>query len=236
MAIDRADALKKAEKLLRRASSISPSPNTSAAVEEQPRDWNTRNTLGDLYIRANQPDKAVAQYTADRRSPGARGVLPEGRRDLQEDPQDQARRGIGAAAPGRNFREAGAARRRKGLLHGGREQAAGPRRSRRRRRDRVRLGSLDPADFEARALAARDAGDNGDAAAAAMQYRSMHADLLEQGAAAEATAALREAVRLQPRRRGGADRAGESGGRGGRSRRRQGLSRSRDRRRRIRRC
>ena len=31
-------------------------------VEEQPRDWNTRNTLGDLYIRASQPDKACAQY------------------------------------------------------------------------------------------------------------------------------------------------------------------------------
>ncbi len=31
-------------------------------VEDQPRDWNTANTLGDLYVRAGQSDKAVAQY------------------------------------------------------------------------------------------------------------------------------------------------------------------------------
>ena len=45
----------------------------------------------------------------------------------------------------------------------------------------VRLGSLDPNDFEARALAARTLAGNGEAIGAAMQYRAMHADLLEKG-------------------------------------------------------
>ncbi len=31
-------------------------------AEDQPRDWNTANTLGDLYVRAGQSEKAVAQY------------------------------------------------------------------------------------------------------------------------------------------------------------------------------
>ena len=31
-------------------------------VEDQPRDWATANTLGDLYVRVGQPDEAAAQY------------------------------------------------------------------------------------------------------------------------------------------------------------------------------
>jgi len=31
-------------------------------VEDQPRDWSTANVLGDLYLRAGQSDKAVAQF------------------------------------------------------------------------------------------------------------------------------------------------------------------------------
>src|SRR5206468_11412609 len=50
----------------------------------------------------------------------------------------------------------------------------------------VRLGSLDPADFDARALAARTLAQAGDDIAAAMQYRSMHADLIEKKRPVEA--------------------------------------------------
>ena len=31
-------------------------------VEEQPRDWNSINTLGDLYVRAGDTERAVVQY------------------------------------------------------------------------------------------------------------------------------------------------------------------------------
>src|SRR5207302_7729005 len=31
-------------------------------LDEQPRDWTTTNTLGDLYARAGQADKAAAMY------------------------------------------------------------------------------------------------------------------------------------------------------------------------------
>ena len=62
MAIDREDTLKKAEKLLRQGRLDAAIAEYVRVVEEQPRDWNTANTLGDLYVRAGQADKALAQY------------------------------------------------------------------------------------------------------------------------------------------------------------------------------
>ena len=62
MAIDRAESVKKAEKLLRQGKLDLAIAEYVRMVDEQPRDWNTRNTLGDLYVRAGQSDKAVAQY------------------------------------------------------------------------------------------------------------------------------------------------------------------------------
>ena len=63
MAIDREDTLKKAEKLLRQGKLDAAIAEYLRVVEDQPRDWTTANTLGDLYVRAGQPDKAAAQYT-----------------------------------------------------------------------------------------------------------------------------------------------------------------------------
>ena len=62
MAIDRAEAVKKAEKLLRQGKLDLAIAEYQRMIEEQPRDWNIRNTLGDLYVRASQLQKAVAQY------------------------------------------------------------------------------------------------------------------------------------------------------------------------------
>ena len=36
------------------------SASMSRVVEEQPRDWNTANLVGDLHFRAGEVDKAVA--------------------------------------------------------------------------------------------------------------------------------------------------------------------------------
>src|SRR6266516_476828 len=62
LALDREDTLKKAEKLLRQGRLDAAIAEYVRIVEDQPRDWNTANTLGDLYVRANQAEKAVAQY------------------------------------------------------------------------------------------------------------------------------------------------------------------------------
>ncbi len=62
MPIDRADTLRKAEKFLRQGKLDSAIAEYLRVVEEQPRDWNAANTLGDLYVRAGQTDKAVEQF------------------------------------------------------------------------------------------------------------------------------------------------------------------------------
>ena len=54
--IDRTQALKNAEKLLRQGKLDGAIAEYLRVVEDQPRDWNARYALGDLYVRAGQPD------------------------------------------------------------------------------------------------------------------------------------------------------------------------------------
>src|SRR6266849_9424301 len=56
VAIDRAATLRNAEKLLRTGKLEPAIAEYLRVVEAQPRDWNTSNTLGDLYVKANQTD------------------------------------------------------------------------------------------------------------------------------------------------------------------------------------
>jgi tetratricopeptide (TPR) repeat protein len=196
--IDRAETLKKAEKLLRTGKLDLAIAEYVRLVEEQPRDWNTRNTLGDLYVRADKQDDAVFQYLQIADHLFNEGFYPKAaalyKKILKIKPDEEsvqihlaeisAKQGLLADAKG-YFVAIAAKRRARGDRAGADEIT-------------VRLGSLDPSDFDARALAARTLEHRGEASAAATQYRSMHSDLLEKGRAMEAAAALREAVRLNP--------------------------------------
>lgn len=198
MPIDRAEVLKKAEKLLRTGKLDLAIAEYVRLVDEQPRDWNTRNTLGDLYVRANKLDEAVAQYTQIADHLFNEGFYPKAsalyKKVLKIKPDEEsvqlhlaeisAKQGLLADAKG--YFVAIAAKRRARKDKSGADAIT------------VRLGSLDPSDFDARALAARTLADGGDGVAAATMFRAMHADLLEKGRAAEAQAALREAVRCNP--------------------------------------
>ena len=77
MAIDRAATLRNAEKLLRQGKLEPAIAEYLRVVEDQPRDWNTANTLGDLYVRAGQIDKAVEQFTRIADSLSDEGFLPK---------------------------------------------------------------------------------------------------------------------------------------------------------------
>lgn len=61
--IDRAAALRNAEKLLRQGRLDQAIEEYSRVVDDQPTDWNTRNTLGELLVRAGQLERAVAEFT-----------------------------------------------------------------------------------------------------------------------------------------------------------------------------
>jgi len=62
VSIDRAAAVLQAEKLLRQGKLEQAIAEYLRLVEDQPRDWNTANLLGDLYVRAGQVDHAVLQF------------------------------------------------------------------------------------------------------------------------------------------------------------------------------
>jgi tetratricopeptide (TPR) repeat protein len=203
LAIDRAEILKKAEKLLRTGKLELAIAEYVRLIDEQPRDWNTRNTLGDLYVRANKADEAVAQYAQIADHLFNEGFYPKAaalyKKILKIKPDEESVQVHLAEISAKQ-----------GLLADAKAYFVGIAARRRARGDKagadaitVRLGAIDPADFDARALAARTLADNGDGVAAAMQYRSMHADLTDKGRAAEAAAALREAVRLNPDDRDG---------------------------------
>jgi tetratricopeptide (TPR) repeat protein len=195
LAIDREGTLKKAEKLLRQGKLDAAIAEYLRIVEEQPRDWNTRNALGDLYVRAAKADKAAAQYSLIAEHLTREGFFPRAaalfKKILKIKPDDETVQ--------LNLGELSA---KQGLLADAKGYFTAVANRRRTRGDRtgadeiiVRLGALDPSDFDARVMAARTLAQNGEAIAAAMQFRSMYADLRDRGRATEALAALREAVR-----------------------------------------
>ncbi len=198
MALDREDTLKKAEKLLRQGRLDAAIAEYVRVVEDQPRDWNTANTLGDLYVRAGQSDKAVVQYARIADHFLQEGFYPKAsalyKKVLKITPDDEATQ--------LHLAELSA---RQGLLVDARSylSAVGSRRKA-RGDDRgvdeivVRLGSIDPADIEARIRAARVLERTGDTNGSAARFRQIHDDLAEKGRAADALAALGEAVRLNP--------------------------------------
>lgn len=198
MPLDRDSTLRKAEKLLRQGRLDAAIAEYVKVVEEYPRDWTSANTLGDLYVRAGQLERAAEQYARIAEHFAQEGFLSKAaalyKKILKIRPDDEASQ----------LRLADVAAR-QGLLADAKAQLAAVAERRWARGDRVgageiliRLGSLDPADFDARRTAARVLAEAGDLAAAAARFRELAADLAEKGREAEALDALREAVRCDP--------------------------------------
>ena len=198
MALDRDATLKKAEKLLRQGRLEPAIAEYLCVVEEFPRDWSTANTLGELYARAGQPQQAVGQYARIAQHFVDEGFYPKAaalyKKILKLQPQDEttqiqladisARQGLLADA--KSHLNAIAARRRaKGDRRGAAEIV-------------VRLGTIDPADFEARLTAARTLEEMGEEEEAGKRFKALHDDLVEKGRTAEAIDALKEFVRINP--------------------------------------
>jgi tetratricopeptide (TPR) repeat protein len=198
LALDRDATLKKAEKLLRQGRLELAIAEYLRVVEASPRDWSTANTLGELYARAGQPQQAVGQYTRIAQHFVDEGFYPKAaalyRKILKLVPLDEttqiqladisARQGLLADA--KSHLNAIAARRRaKGDRRGAAEIV-------------VRLGTIDPADFDARLAAARTLEEMGDEEEAGKRFKALHDDLLEKGRTVEAIDALKEFVRINP--------------------------------------
>jgi len=194
--IDRAATLRTAEKLLRQGKLEPAIAEYLRITKEQPRDWNTANIVGDLYVRAGKIDKAIEQFVGIADTLNDDGFLPKAsavyKKVLKLKPEHEhalLRCAEIAAAQGvlvdaRTFLGAvGDRRRARGDKRGAAEIG-------------VRLGSLDPNDYPARVRGARARLELDDRAGALGDLQDIALELLEKERPEEAFEAVREAMPL----------------------------------------
>ena len=198
MAIDRTATLRNAEKLLRQGKLEPAIAEYLRVVAEQPRDWNTANILGDLYVRASQTDRAVDQFVRIADGLSEDGFLSKAialyKKILKLKPDHEhamLQAGEVAASQGlmldaRTFLNALGERRRARGDQRGLAQV------------KIRLGSLDPTDYPARFEAARARLQINDAPGAVRDLKDLATELADKGRQAEAIEVLREAAGLSP--------------------------------------
>ncbi|MGD9903875.1 MAG: tetratricopeptide repeat protein [Vicinamibacterales bacterium] len=195
---DREGALKRAEKALRQGRVDAAIEEYQAIVLAQPRDWNSANALGDLFVRSGQLDKGVEQYTRIADHLAEEGFYPKAsalyKKILKVKPTEEyalVRSGdvavkLGLLADAKAAYQTVADRRRKvGNVRGAAEMA-------------VRLGTVDPEDFEARYAAARAARELGDTETALRELRAAAAGFEEASRLDDARAAYRDVLELAP--------------------------------------
>lgn len=193
---DREAALKAAEKALKLGKIDTAIAEYVRIIEAQPRDWNSANALGDLYVRSKQLDKGIAQYTRIADHLASEGFLPKAaalyKKILKFKPDEEsallkaadvaARQGLLADAKAA-YRTVVERRRGKGDAKGAAEIT-------------IRIGTLDPDDLEARLGAARAAVEIDDQATALAEFRAVARAYDELGNAAAALSAYESAYAL----------------------------------------
>jgi tetratricopeptide (TPR) repeat protein len=198
VALDRDAILKQGEKLLRQGKLEGAIAEYVRLVEDQPRDWNTINALGDLYARAGQPDQAAVQYIRIADHLFSDGILTKAaalyRKALKVRPDDEqtllqlaetsARQGLFADARA-SLRQLAKHRRDRGDERGALDCL-------------VRLGSLEDADPEAQVAAGKAARALDDVTRAVRLYVAAAEGFETANRKAEALDALAEAARLAP--------------------------------------
>jgi len=198
VAIDRESTIRKAEKLLKQGRLEAAIAEYAQAVDDQPRDWNTVNLLGDLYVRTGQIESAVQQYTRVAEHFAREGFFQKAaalyKKIVKIKPNDE-----------RVLLELACLSEHQGLLADAKACLSTVAERRRRRGDRrgsaeiiLRLAKLDPADANASILAARAASELGDAAGAIARFKAVAGEFLRRGKTAEGLKALLEAAAIDP--------------------------------------
>lgn len=198
MPIDRDDALKRAEKLLRQGRMEAAITEYARVVEDCPGDWNTANVLGDLYLRAGQPKKAVQQFTRIADHLASEGFLPRAaavyKKILRVTADDE-----------HTLLQLGDIAARQGLVADAKQYlglVAGRRRARGEKAGLaeilVRLSAVDPADAELQLRAARAAAETGDTKTASRLLRDVASEYEVEGRGADALTMLSEALQFTP--------------------------------------
>jgi len=198
MTFDREAALRKAEKLLRVGKLEQATSQYEQVVRECPDDVATAALLGNLYLRAGTPERALEHFTQIAESLRTRGLLGQAamayRRVLAiaNDDENALLNLAEIAASQQNVSDARThltavheQRRARGDLKGAAEIV-------------IRLASLDPNDFTARLAGACARQELGDVEGAIADLQRAADDLFEAGRHSEAAAMLKEATVLAP--------------------------------------
>jgi tetratricopeptide (TPR) repeat protein len=195
---DRNGTLRNAEKLLRQGKLDAAAAEYLRVVDDQPGDWSTANTLGDLYARAGQAEQAAEQFLKVADSLREEGqfvkaaaifkkilkLQPDNERALLQAAELVAGQGLYADA--RAYLNTVLEKR----------KAAGDVRG--SAMARVRLGSLDPNDYAARVEGAKARVDMGDSGGAVNELSAVAGELAERARYEEAVEALRLAATIDP--------------------------------------
>ena len=195
---DRNGTLRNAEKLLRQGKLDAAAAEYVRVVEDQPGDWNTANTLGDLYARAGQIERATEQFLKVAELLRDEGqyvkaaaiykkllkLKPDDERALMQAAELVAQQGLYADA--RAYLTTVLERR----------TAAGDTRG--AAMARVRIGALDPNDYGQRIEGAKARVEIGDRNGAVTELTSVASELSEKSRNDEAIEALRLAATIDP--------------------------------------
>ena len=198
MAIDRVAVLRNAEKLLRQGKLDAAIAEYVRVVEEQPRDWTTANTLGDLYLRAGRADRAVEQFVRGAEVLKQDGFLPKAaaiyKKILKIRPADDY-----------SMLQSGDIAAKQGLLVAARQYWNAVAELRQARGDakgvaeiKIRLGNLDVADLEARTGAARTRVETGDRKGGVADLVAVALEMIDQDRRADGLAVLCEVLLIDP--------------------------------------
>jgi tetratricopeptide (TPR) repeat protein len=198
VAIDRAVTLRNAEKLIRQGKLDAAITEFLRLLEETPHDWNLRNTIGDLYARAGQVDKAVEQFMEIANSLSDEGSVAKAgaiyKKILKVKPNHEHALVQIADILGSQGLYADARAHLKTLI----DLRQGKGDTRGAIHAKIRLGSLDPEDYESRLTAASARIELGDVGGAMNDFKKISKELAAKGRQDEAVAVLRDAAKLNP--------------------------------------
>ena len=198
MSIDRAQTLRNAEKLIRQGKIDAGIAEYLRLVEDSPHDWNAKNVLGDLYSRAGQTDKAIAQFIevadnlSDEGQNAKAGALYKKILKLKPDHEHALMQVAEALATQKLYADA---RSHLNTLIQMRSQRGDKRGA---LQAKVRLGSLDPEDYEGRVTAANARIEMGDVGGALGDLKEIAGELAAKERWSEAVDVLNEGAKLNP--------------------------------------
>jgi tetratricopeptide (TPR) repeat protein len=197
--IDRALTLRNAEKLIRQGKLDAGIGEYLRIVEDSPGDWNAKNTLGDLYARAGQTEKAIEQFTeiadnlSEEGSSAKAGAIFKKILKLKPDHERALLQVAEILANQKLYADARTHLNTLIELRKGKGDTRGALHA------KVRLGSIDPEDYDARLEAARARVEMGDKAGALRDLKEIAVELAaDKGRQAQAIDVLREAASLNP--------------------------------------